>query len=208
MNALKAQIKFTSYIMRHPLAGFWEMKREKKGRLWFSWLIMALVIFTNIFSLQATSFLFNEKYFSVINIGKEIMTVLIVYVVFCVANWSITTLMDGEGSMKDIFMTVGYACAPLFILRFPAIIISNICTFSEGVYINAVMIIAVVWSCWLLFTGLMTVHQYSIGKMLFMLVITVIAMLAIIFLYMLFLSLFSQMAGFVYSIYKEITLRR
>jgi uncharacterized membrane protein YhdT len=59
----------------------------------------------------------------------------------------------------------------------------------------------------MLFIGIMTVHQYSLGKMIGTAVVTAIAMMAIIFLCLLFYNLFSQLVAFVYSIYKEIALR-
>lgn len=53
----------------------------------------------------------------------------------------------------------------------------------------------------------MTVHQYTIGKMLGTVILTIAAMMALIFICLLFFNLFSQLIGFVYSIYKEIALR-
>lgn len=204
---MKENLKFAFHIIFHPFDGFWDMKREGKGRLHIPLIFMALLILSNILSAQITGFLFNTKNQATVDIMFEIGKVLIVFLLFCVANWSVTTLMSGEGTFKDIVMTLGYACLPIIIIQLPVAVISNIATYSEEVYINAATVISWVWFFWLLFTGIMTVHQYSIGKMLFTIVLTAVAMAALIFVYLLFMSLFTQLVSFIFSIYKELVLR-
>ena len=115
--------------------------------------------------------------------------------------------MQGEGTFKDIVMTAGYACLPFVLIPLPVAIISNISTYTESVYLDAANYLALIWFALLLFFGIMTVHQYSLGKMVGTAVVTAVAMAAIIFLCLLFYNLFSQLVGFVYSLYKEIALR-
>ncbi|MPN65137.1 hypothetical protein SDC9_212916 [bioreactor metagenome] len=115
--------------------------------------------------------------------------------------------MEGEGSFKDIVMMTGYACLPLVIIRFPVAILSNLCTYSEEIYLNTAVTLSAVWFTALLLIGIMTIHQYSVGKMLGTVLITGVAMAALVFLCLLFFNLFSQLVGFVFSIYKEMSLR-
>lgn len=204
---MKENLKFALHIMFHPFDGFWDMKREGKGRLHIPLLFIGLLILSNILSVQITGFLFNIKSQSTVDVMFEIGKVLIVFLLFSVANWSITTLMAGEGSFKDIVMTLGYSCLPVVLIQLPVAVISNIATYSEEVYLNAATVISWVWFFWLLFTGIMTIHQYSIGKMLFTILLTAVAMAALIFVYLLFMSLFTQLISFLFSIYKELVLR-
>ena len=204
---MKENLKFAFHIIFHPFDGFWDMTREKKGRLPVALSFIGLLVITNILSKQMTAFLFNPDKFNTVDVVYELLKIVIIYLLFCVANWSITTLMSGEGSFRDILMTAGYAALPLSMLQLPAMLISNVATFTEEVYIKALVVISWIWFFWLLFTGIMTIHQYSIGKMLFTIVLTVLAMAALIFVYLLFMNLFTQLIGFVFSIYKEIALR-
>ena len=104
-------------------------------------------------------------------------------------------------------MTTGYACLPLVIIPIPVAIISNLSSYYEQVYLTTANSVATLWFFALLFAGIMTIHNYSIGKMLGTIVITLVAMAALLFICLLFFNLFSQLIGFVYSIYKEIALR-
>lgn len=204
---MKEKIRFAFHIMAHPFDGFWDMKREKKGDFWFSILIFALAVAAQVLSKQMMAFLFNAKKYAPFDTVFEINKYLVIFAVFCVANWSITTLMQGEGTFRDIVMTTGYACLPLVIIPLPVALLSNLMTYTEEVYINAAVSIAWIWFFALLFMGIMTIHQYMPGKMLLTALITVIAMAAIIFIGVLFFNLFTQIIGFVFSIYKEISLR-
>ena len=69
------------------------------------------------------------------------------------------------------------------------------------------MSIAIIWFVWLLFTGTMTVHQYSAGKTVVTMLLTLVVIGIIVFLGVLFFSMVQQMINFVTSVYKEISFR-
>lgn len=204
---MKKKIKFAFHILVHPFDGFWDMKREKKGDLRVSLGIFALMIVTQILAKQITAFLFSPAKFAPQDVIFDINTYLLIFLVFCVSNWSVTTLMQGEGTFKDIVMMTGYACLPLVIIPLPVAILSNLAAYSEQVYMNAALTVAYLWFFGLLLAGVMTIHQYTIGKMLGTVLVTIVAMLALVFICLLFFNLFSQLVGFVYSLYKELALR-
>ena len=93
------------------------------------------------------------------------------------------------------------------LIPLPVAIISNIAAYTEEIYLTTANTVAVIWFGVLLFIGIMTVHQYSLSRMVGTTVVTVVAMMAIIFICLLFFNLFSQLFGFVFSVYKEIALR-
>ena len=204
---MKKKIKFAFHILVHPFDGFWDMKREKKGDLRVSLGIFALMIVTQILAKQITAFLFSPAKFAPQDVIFDINTYLLIFLVFCVSNWSVTTLMQGEGTFRDIVMMTGYACLPLVLIPLPVAILTNIAAYTEEVYINAALALAWLWFFALLLAGVMTVHQYSLGKMAATLAVTVVAMIAVIFICWLFINLFTQLVSFVYSIYKELSLR-
>ena len=190
---MKEKVKFAFHILTHPFDGFYDMKREKKGSLAMALLLFLLTIVTQILSKQMMAFLFNPDKFAPFDVIFEINKLLILFVVFCIANWSVTTLMQGEGTFKDIVMTTGYACLPMVLIPLPVAIISNIAAYTEEIYLTTANTVAVIWFGMLLFIGIMTVHQYSLSRMVGTTVVTVVAMMAIIFICLLFFNLFSQL---------------
>ena len=67
--------------------------------------------------------------------------------------------------------------------------------------------IALIWFIYLLFVGIMTVHQYTAAKTILTLVLTVIAMVIVVFLGTLGFSMFMQIYWFVIDIYRELIFR-
>jgi hypothetical protein len=203
---MKKQIRFIKYLLFHPIDGFWEMKREQKGSFAVAVSLILLLILSNIFERQATGFLFSYNY-SPLNLISEIRNVVLISGLFCVSNWAVTTLLDGESTMKDIVMTFGYSIVPLIIIGIPVTIFSNFATFTEAAYMDVFEFIAAGWALAMIYVGIMTINQYSPLKTFLILGLTVIAMAVIVFIYILFFSIINQLAGFAIAIFKEISLR-
>ena len=193
MNKIRDSLLYSFHVIFHPFDGFWCAQREGKGDPRAATIIIALVTMVYILSKQLTGFIFNT----------EIVPVLL----WCVANWSITTLMDGEGSFKDIYIATAYSLVPLILINVPMIILSRIIVQEEQRIYQALGILAVVWTGFLIFSGLMTIHQHTATKTVVTILIAVVAMAAMLFLFLLFFALIQQLINFVYMFYKEMTLR-
>lgn len=200
-------LRYSFYIIFHPFDGFWCSKREKKGNAKAATILLFLVVVTYILIRQLTGFIFNYNEPEKLNILSETLSIVIPFLLWCVSNWGITTLMDGEGTLKDIYITSAYALVPLILLNIPLIVMSNIITIEEGSLYFVINSFAVIWAAFLMFIGIMTIHQYSVAKTILTILIAVVGMAGIIFLVLLFFALIQQFINFVYIFYKEFALR-
>lgn len=196
--------------MVHPFNGYWDLKyvRSQKTSLMLSFGILFMLILTNILGSQYSGFLVNMNNPRYLNSLLEAVYVLVPVLFWCVANWSLTTLMDGEGKFAEIFITTCFALLPIVLINFPWIWISNFISAQESSFYYFFKNFAVIWSGLLLFVGIMTVHQFTPGKTVGTILLTVVAMAFMAFLTLLFFSLLQQMIVFVSTIYQEIVLRR
>lgn len=206
MEVLRS-LRYTLYLIFHPFDGFWDLKHEKKGNLKAALIIVALVGITFILRRQLTGFVLNEVKLQELNIVVEISSVALPFFLWCVTNWCLTTLMDGEGSFRDIVITSAFALAPFVLINIPLIIFSNVITLEEAAFYHFFDILALVWAGILLFLGTSVVHQYSMGKTFLTCICIIVGMGLIIFIALLFFSLLQQIFSFIYTIYKEIALR-
>lgn len=200
-------LRYTFYLIFHPFNGFWDLKHEKRGNLSAANIIIILLIITYILKRQLTGFILNMNNLRELNIFSEIWSVVLPFVLWCVSNWCLTSLMDGEGSFKDIVIASAYALTPIIIINLPLIIVSNIITLEEAAFYDFFNILAGVWAGALMVFGTMTVHQYSLTKTLFTCVLIIAGMGVIIFIGLLFFSLIQEMYSFIYIIYREISFR-
>ena len=113
--------------------------------------------------------------------------------------------MDGEGRFKDIVTVCGYAMLPMILTFIPAILFSQVVAEDEEAFYYLLLAVGIAW--FLVLVGIMTVHNYTLGKTLATMILTFIAMLVIIFVVMLLFSLIGQVISFIESLYNEIMLR-
>lgn len=200
-------LKYAFYVIFHPFDGFWDLKREKRGSLNAALTIVALTILTLGIEKLNTAFLFNNNRISEVNVLVDVITVVLVYVLWCVANWCTTSLMDGKGRMKDIFIAIGYSLFPIVLIRLPMVLLSHVIISDEGAFYYLLGFIAYAWTIMLIFLGTMMTHEYSMGKTVGTCLITVLGMGIILFIGLLFFHVISEIIVFVSTIYKEIRFR-
>ena len=196
-------------LMSRPFDGFWELKYElnTKPNLILSFIILFAFIITNILSTQYTGFVVNIYNPDEMNSILEVVYVIVPLFYWCVANWSLTTLLDGEGKFVEIFIATCFALTPLVIINFPLIWISNVLSHQEIMFYFIGQTIALLWFVFLMFVGTMTIHQYTPAKTVLTILLTFVAMGFLAFLTMLFFSLIQQIIAFVTVIYQEISFR-
>ncbi|WP_017473010.1 YIP1 family protein [Amphibacillus jilinensis] len=202
-------IKYPFHLTTHPFQGFWDLKYERNTRinLTISFFILFSLIVTNVLSNQYAGFIVNIYNPEEMNSLMEIVYVLIPVLFWCTANWSLTTLMDGEGKFVEIFIATCFALVPLVMINFPWIWLSNFISMQEAMFYYLSQSFAVIWFIFLIFVGNMTVHQYTPSKTIGTIVLTIIAMGFIAFLCLLFFSLIQQIIAFFSVIYQEIVFR-
>lgn len=207
MKKLKEYFALSMYIIFHPADGFYVMKRGKQGKIGIIFLNVILFWLSYSFQKQYAGFAMNYNNPGNFNIVMDFVMVVTVFLLFCAGNWSITTLMDGEGRFVDIAMCLAYALTPVIMAFIPATIVSNVMVDTEKEFYFLVLGIAIAWSVMLAFMGILTVHDYTVGKTIATIFLTVIAMLIIIFIIGLIFSLMQQVYVFFDSIYTEIIYR-
>ena len=140
-------------------------------------------------------------------IFMQLLVVVIPVALFAVANWCLTTLFEGEGSFRDIYIAVGYSVLPIPLTMIPTTLASNFVVAGETDILNLIVTIGFLWAGMLIFFGMMVTHDYSIVKNIATTLGTIVGMVFIMFLGVLFTSLVVDMVSFVTDIVSEITYR-
>lgn len=207
MQQYLRSLRYSLHVIFHPFDGFWDLKREKRGSWQAALTIVALLIATYTIEKQNTAFLFNFNRLKDLNVLVDIITVLIIYVLWCVASWCLTSLMDGEGTLKDIAIATAYALVPLILINLPLVPLSYVITQEEGAFYYVFQMISYIWAGCLLVFSTMVTHQYSMKKTILTCICTVIGMGIILFIGLLFFSVIQRIITFVLILYKEIRFR-
>ena len=202
----KQEILYVFHLIFHPFDGFWDLKHEKRGSVRAGITIIAVAILTFYYKSIGQGYIMNpERKYSTIFV--QLAAVLAPFFLWAIANWCLTTLFDGEGSFKDIFIALSYSLAPLPLLIIPSTIISNVITDSETAIVNLLVAIAYIWVGILIFFGMMVTHDYSMSKNVLTTLGTIVGMAFIMFIAILFTTLLGKVVSFVTNIIDEINYR-
>lgn len=207
MRTLAKELTWLGYFLLHPLSGFWELKREKRGSMCTGGLLLALYCLVTLASAWFTSYMFNPYETLEIQAARVVLPGLVLYLLWCIASWCLTSLFDGEGSFLDICVATAYALLPLLIVQTLLIGLSYVMTMDEGALYTLVQTLGYIWTGFLLFTGTMVTQQYTFSKSLLICVCTLLGMCVIVYIALLFTGLLQQMLGFAAGLYNEWILR-
>ena len=205
----REELKYPLRLTVHPFDEYYELKyrRDRKTNLIIAFVILALLCLTRILQAQYNGFLvnyYNPLYFNSI---MEILYVVLPVLFWCIANWSLTTLMDGEGKFSEIFISTCFALTPLILIGLPWVLISNYISAEETTFYYFFQSAAALWFIFLLFVGNMTVHQFTPSKTVGTMILTVGTIGFLAFLCLLFFNLIQQLLSFAFTVVREILLR-
>ncbi len=197
------ELLFAAHLVFHPFDGFWDLKHEKRGSVRGALTIMGVTILAFFYQAIGQGYSFNPRGdYSTVFI--EVIAVVVPVLLWCIGNWCLTTLFDGEGSFKDIIVATGYSLTPLPIFVIISTIMTNLMTSSEGSMVGLLVTIGYVWVGLLLFFGMLVTHDYTMNKNFITTLGTILAMAIIMFVAILFSTLVTKMVTFVIAIFNEI----
>lgn len=205
-RTVREEIMFAFYLIFHPFNGYWMLKHEKRGSMRSAGIILATAGLTVIISDFCSGYIFknNSSDYTVLN---SLGNLLIPFALWCVSNWCLTSLADGKGNFREICIASSYSLVPIIILILPTALISNLLVADEAIFITYITNFAYIWFGFLMFFGLMTVHDYSFKKNLFVTLAGIAGIAIILFFMLLFFNVSGRVISFFNNIYTEISFR-
>lgn len=200
------EILYAFHIIFHPFDGFWDLKHEKRGSVRGAIFWLVVTCFAFIYQSVGLGYLRNPmgggmSYF------MSCISILSPVILWVVANWCITTLFEGEGSFKDVFIATCYSLVPLPMLIIPGVMLTNVMTASEMAIYDLMLGFAFLWLGLLVFFGMMVTHDYTLGKNFITAIVSIVGVAFIIFIVGLFSTLVAKVFTFFYNIYVELSYR-
>ncbi|MCM3632116.1 Yip1 family protein [Paenibacillus camelliae] len=191
----------------HPFESFTAVKDEGKGSLVAAATIIIVFFLATIFKRQSTGYTFNMADLNALNIWIISAKTIVLYGLWVAANWAVATWMDGEGKAKQIAVVSAYAIIPYVVALIATTLLSNVLVMEEGMFLQYIIAVSVLWSALLIFIGMNIIHDYGALKTLQSIALTFVAIGITLFLAVLFYTLFNQVYLFFYTIYNELLFR-
>lgn len=206
-NKILQRISYAFYLTSHPIKGFWGLKNENIGDVKIATVFLFFLTFVTVLSKQYTAYLFRSVPVQEVNLLQEVSIVLLLFMGWCVANWCLTTLFEGEGRFRDIYIATAYALVPYSVVTLFMIPLSYMFTMDEMSLYNGIGYLVLFWTAVLIICSVLVTHQYTLSKSLLMIVCIILCMCMFAFIILLFFNLIQQITGFITNLEHEISLR-
>ncbi len=205
-RSLKEEVFYGFHSMFHPFDGYWDIKHEHRASAKGATFILALTVISYIYYSIGQSYIVSP-YPTETSVLMMVASILLPVFLWVISNWCFTTLFDGEGSLKDIYIATCYSLFPLPAFLIITTLLSNIVTVEEASLLTLALGVALFWVGFLLFFGMMVIHDYSLFKNVLTTLATIVGMVFIMFIGVLFSSLLTKIVSFVYNIVIELSYR-
>lgn len=201
------EIHFGLTIFKKPVDGFYSIKREKASSNLTATILLLAFFGVYLFWIYQTSFLFNDRIASEINLMQEVITIFLPFFLWVIANYLVSSIRDGEGKLSDVYQATSYMLIPMIITLPIATIVSQGLTYNEGFIYDAILYVGLAVSLVYFIIMVKEIHYYDTKPTIANIFISVFTGLMIFVFVAIIYLLLSEVAGFFIDIYRELTSR-
>ncbi|MEH6993544.1 YIP1 family protein [Neobacillus drentensis] len=204
---LLSELLFLFKFFKHPIDSFYYLKRKQYATVLSATILYIILFIEYLIAKFQTGFIFSYQRLGEKSLLVEILIVFVPLLLFILINYMVSTINDGEGRFKDIYIGTIYSLAPYLVFIIPITILSNVLTYNESfIYIFSIRIIYV-WCLIILFIMIQEIHNYTFSETVRNIFVTLFGMAIMILVVFIVFVLFDQVYDFVYSIMKEVMMR-
>lgn len=194
-------------ILFHPVENTEELKYTGRYPFWLSYILVGAFFVVQVLRYQLTGFSFNYNRSGEFNILIQLAGTVGLLLVFCIVNWSVTTLMDGKGRIKEIWFFTSVGLIPYIVGTVIELILSRVLTTDEGMFLTLISTVATIYSVFLIMASLKGLHSYSLGQIVGSIIMTLVLLFVLLFVCIILFSLFQQIVSFFSTLWYEMLLR-
>lgn len=170
-------ILYACKTCRHPMDNYYEIRKNRQGSVAAATVIY--IIFFIAFMAYQTSkgFIYQQVSVEDMDIGAIVLGFFLMLGLFIICNYLDTSIHDGNGSFKQIYMVPAYGLIPLIVALIAVTVVSYGLTYNESFLLTIILMVGIVWSVVTIFLGLQTVHEYEFGETVRSLIMTIVFMI-------------------------------
>ena len=198
------EIGYAFKCAKHPIDRYYDIRVGKNGSMIAATIIY--VAFFAVYMIYQTGKGFIYQYTSVedMDMGAVVVGFFAILILFIVCNFLVTSITDGDGTLKQVYMIPAYGIIPLMICMIVTTIMSYQLTYNESFILTVIMMIGGIWSIAVIFEGLSTVHDYDFKQTVVSLIITAVFMLIAAIVVLVVIIMWEQLYDFLITVGKEI----
>lgn len=198
--------KYVNYCCFHPFDGYWCVRREGKGSLAVANTLLGVFVVFSIIRIQFSGYLFSN-----IKGGNDAivqtLTILIPILLWVVVNWAVSIFFDGKARMRDMYITTCYALKPYIVSSIVLFPLTYFLVADEAFVYTIINTLIWIWCISLMFFGMLTVQDFSLGKGIVAAVFTLLGIALIVFLALVVVNMSQDIISYFEELIVEIRYR-
>lgn len=191
----------------HPFDSYNEIRYKDKGSMKIAIVMTVLYLVSSILTALCSNFRYTSFDESTFNSFFQIIKTVGLILIWSLANWGASVLIQGIGKFKHVFIVTAYSVFPIIICNLILIPISHLITTPTSTLMNGLSLVAMAWTGIVLTIGLMIIHNFTFPRFVTSVAIGLFFMLLIVLIVFIFGILITQLGSFVVTILMEIIYR-
>ena len=200
-------VKTALRVWTSPVDSFNLIKQKNMGSVTLATVFMFLLYISTFAKEELSGYQFigakADTYNSLLSLFKTVVAVLL----FSVSNWAVAALMQGRGTLKEIYIGTCYSLLPLITGNFIYALLSNFVSLSEGAFLDIMMTGLTIYTVMLFVFALMAIHDISFGRFLGITLLSLFGILVVVFVGVIVFMLAQQLYMFIMTIVNEMIYR-
>lgn len=202
-----SRFHYPFYCLFHPFIGYTDLKERRKDSLFAANILLILFFVVSILQRQVTGFAFNENRTDQFNLLFTLLSTIGLFAAFVLCNWSITTILEGKGRLREIWNYCAYALVPYILGTALVILMSNLLTTEEAAFVTMAQYVVYAWTGISLLMALKEVHMYTLGRTILTALLTLVGLVIILIVCALCYTILSQLVEFIGNVISELRMR-
>lgn len=198
-------IKMAGLVIFHPIVAFQYIKKQRDRFNYVSIIILFfLIIAVRIFEIYFTHFPLSDIQSKDANIFLEIVKLFLPVLIWVIASYAITSILEGECQFREILMATAYSMVPYIIITVFLTLLSNILEAGQAGLYSTLQTGMWIWIVLLLLISLKEMNNYTLKQTILIAFLSLFTMVVICATSVLLFSIVSQFLDFVQEVLVEI----
>ncbi len=164
IKRFEEDMRYTFVMLRHPIDSIYYLKVGKRGSIVSALVLLSLGYLVYLTDVLGKGFIFSENSLSVLSPVLISLLYVICVILFIVGNYMMAAINEGEGTVKNIIIFLGYSLTPYILFGLAGIAMSYVLTLNEAFVIILLHTIGICWSVVLIFLSIANTHNYTISE--------------------------------------------
>lgn len=194
-------------MFRHPIDTLDDIQNLNTSSVKSASILYGIILIEVVLFNYLTGFIFNPQLTASYNIFLILTLVIVGFILLIAMNYMVSTITEGEGSLKDVYIGVAYSFAPIIVGLVPVIALSNVLTLNESFLFTFPVQVMVAYTLLHLVLMIRTMHDFDGWKIVQNILLTLFAALVTVVVSYIIYILFLNLYDFFYSLLLEVLTR-